>query len=169
MVISIVKFMLDYYGICLDAGMEYSHRTLKKEFKFLKRCSFSYADSNSDLVGSGKIIYVKDSYGVIFPYKCPNEIKTCNKKCEFSTKIEEEFEDRSILEELTEMPTYMVHELLSRYKKKPSFYRIIKAELMSRGEYDIKRYKMKREIREIEESDLNDKYQRRRKIKCKKP
>ena len=137
MVISVVKFMLDYYGIRLNAGDVYSHRTLKKEFKFLKRCSFSYADSNRDLVGNGDIIFVRDSFDVIFPYKRPKKIKTCNKGCDYVVKEEDcdEEIDKSILEELFEMPTYVVHELLSRYKNKPSFYKVIKAELVSRGEY----------------------------------
>ncbi len=168
MVISIVKFMLEYYGISLDSGEEYSHRTLKKEFKFLKRCSFNYADSNRELVGSGKIIYVRDSFDVIFPYICPEKIKTCNKRCGYSVKEEDDEDDKSILEELFEIPTYILHELLSKYKNRPSFYKVIKAELISRGEYGIKRFKMRREIGKIEESDLNDKCQRRQKIKCKK-
>ena len=68
------------------------------------------------------------------------------------------------------MPTYMVGELLSRYKDKPSFYKVIKKELICRGRYENKKYKLRKEIIEIEleEDEYNDKYQRRRRVKCKK-
>ena len=78
--------------------------------------------------------------------------------------------DKTILDELEELPTYMVGELLSRYKNVPSFYRIIKRELICRGVYDNKKYKLRKETLEIEleGGKKNDKYQRRREIKCKK-
>ena len=172
MVMSICKFLSGYYGISLNAGMSYSHKLLKKHFKFLKTCSFKYAANNPDLVKSGEIIYVKDSYGIIFPYICPNKIMFTFKECEYTEEVKEDKldDDTSILDELCDMPTYMVHELLSKYKDKPSFYRYIKKELISRGTYENKMYKLRREIIEIEleEGENNDKYQRRRKIKCKK-
>ena len=66
------------------------------------------------------------------------------------------------------MPTYMVGELLSKYKNKPSFYKVIKKELINRGVYKTKKYKLRKEIIELGKGEENDKYQRRRKIKCKK-
>ena len=36
MVISIFKFLWEYYGITLDAGSELTHKTAKKVFRFLK-------------------------------------------------------------------------------------------------------------------------------------
>ena len=172
MVISVCKFLSMYYGISLDAGVEYSHKTLKKHFRFLKTCSFKFAATNMNLVKNGRLIYVRDSFGVIFPYVCPEKIMTSVKECEYTECVKEESieDDKSILDELDEMPTYIVHELLSRYKDKPSFYRLIKRELIARGTYENKIYKLRKEIVEIEieESDFNDKYQRRREIKCKK-
>ena len=44
----------------------------------------------------------------------------------------------------------MVHELLSKYKDMPSFYKVIKKELICRGIYKTKKYKLRREIIEIE-------------------
>ena len=171
MTISIFKFLSMYYGVTLDAGIECTHALAKKNFKFIKGCPFKYAEKNPDLVKDGKIIYVVDSHGVILPYICPIRMMIADKECLYTEKVEEKpSDDKSILEELADMPTYMVHELLSKYKNVPSFYRVIKKELICRGEYENKKYKLRKEIVEIEleEGEYNDKYQRRRKIKCKK-
>lgn len=142
---------------------------IKKNFKFLKTCSFKFVAENSEYILDGRIIYVADSCGVIFPYFCPEKMLISVKECEYKEETTEEA-DPTILEELSEMPTYIVHELLSKYKDKPSFYRVIKKELVSRGIYENKKYKLRKEILEIEleESDFDDKYQRRREIKYKK-
>ena len=172
MVISIFKFLWEYYGITLDAGSELTHKDAKRNFRFLKGCPFKYASKNPDLVKSGKIVYVSDSHGIIFPYIAPEKAKVAITECTFteSTGDEETVDDVSILDELAEMPTYMVGELLSKYKDKPSFYKVIKRELICRGRYENKKYKLRKEIIEIEleEDEFNDKYQRRRRIKCKK-
>ena len=171
MVISIFKFLSMYYGVTLDAGMDLTHSVAKKNFRFLRGCAFKTALKNANLVKNGKIIYVADSHGVIFPYIAPERIITSEDECMYTEKvIEKPADDKTILEELSEMPTYMVHELLSRYKDKPSFYRVIKRELIGRGVYKNKKYKLRKEIIEIEleEGEYNDKYQRRREIKCKK-
>ena len=169
MVISIFKFLAIYYGINLDAGMNYSHKLMKKEFKFLKRCSFKYANNNQELLNDGKIIYVKDTYDEIIPYICPNKIECSNKECSYTKKVinHDEVSKKEIIEELDKLPNYIVHELLSKYKNKPSFYKIIKKELIARGIYENKKYKLEKEIN-LEEGDFDDKYQRRRKIKYKK-
>ena len=166
MVMSICKFLAMYYGISLDAGIRYSHKEIKKHFK-LRTCSFTFAANNAELVNNGSLVYVRDSYGVIFPYVVPEMIMTTHKSCGY-TEVESEKNDPSILKKLSELPTYMVHELLSKYKGSPAFYRVIKNELISRGEYDTKVYKLRKDI-EAKECGLNDKYQRRRKIGCKKP
>ena len=164
MVISIVRFMSDYYGISLDAGYMYSHKVLKKSFKELKRCSFKYADSNPELVGSGKIIYVKDSYGQILPYICPKRTLISNEECRF-TEAGCENDNANALDELVGIPTYVLGELLSKYKNKPSFYKLIKTELVNRGVYSDKIYRC---ARELTDEIHNDKFMRRRKIRIKK-
>lgn len=167
MIISIVSFMYDYYGITLDAGYKYSHKMLKKAFNELRRCSFRYADENPELVGSGKIVYVKDDYGKTLPYVCPCQTLISSKEyeeCGF-TCFEKVNKNEGILEELLDMPTYMVGELLSKYKYKPSFYKLIKTELVSRGVYDNKIYRCIKEIDEFPE--INDKLIRRREIRIK--
>ncbi len=166
MVISICKFLAMYYGISLDAGMRYSHKEIKRHFRFLRTCSFKYAESNKELVSNGSLVYVSDSYGVIFPYIIPTKIMTTSKECGYTETLQEK-DDTSFLTQLTELPTYVVHELLSKYKNSPAFYRLIKDELIARGEYDTKIYKLRKEI--AKERCINDKYQRRRKINCKKP
>ena len=172
MVISIYKFLSIYYGINLDAGIDLTHNLAKKNFKFLKGCPFKYASHNPDLVEDGNIIYVKDSHDIIFPYICPNKIICSVSECPYTEEIiKDELPDiKTVLEELSTLPDYIVHKLLSKYKEQPSFYKIIKKELIKRGVYETKKYKLKREMIEIdlEEGGLNDKYQRRRKIKCKK-
>lgn len=169
MKISIFKFMAEYYGIILDAGMILTHVEAKKIFKDLKGCPFDYAYSNPELIETGKIIYVSDSVGKILPYVCPEKIETsyddfmyterCKKKKEF---------DKRDLDNLRNLPTYRVHELLSIYKEFPAIYRLIKRELISRGEYENKIHKLEKEIFSLEEEGYNDKYKRRCKIKCKK-
>ena len=172
MVISIFKFLSEYYGVTLDAGCELTHVIAKKYFRFLKGCPFKYANNNPELIKTGRIIYVSDSHGIILPYICPNVIKASTCDCGYTKeeKVEDLTDDKGILDELTDMPTYMVHELLSKYKNKPSFYKVIRRELVCRGVYKTKKYKLRKEIIEIEleEGEYNDKYQRRREIKRKK-
>ena len=172
MVMSIFKFLKGYYGVALDAGTDLTHSEAKKNFRFLKGCPFKYAESNPELVQNGRIVYIKDSHGIIYPYICPETIKNVSIDCgyteaECACKLDD---DRTLIEEIDELPTYLIHELLSKYKNKPSFYRLIKRELICRGEYNKKTYKLRKETIEIklEEGEYNDKYQRRREIKCKK-
>ena len=73
-----------------------------------------------------------------------------------------------ILEEHSNVPTYKVCELLSKYKKNRVFYRIIKKELVGRGIYENKVHKINKEIDYLKEDMKEDKDKRRRKIKCKK-
>lgn len=57
-----------------------------------------------------------------------------------------------IMDVLNDIPTYALHELLSRYKRYYSIYRRIKNELISRGEYDNKLFKIKEVIGKVEET-----------------
>lgn len=170
MVISIFEFLKKYYGQELDPRTYLNHKTAKRKYR-LKFCPFRYATENPELINSGTIIYVRDTYGVIIPYICPKKIPIVNDTTSKIDDIKKLECYKEILEELTNMPTYMVRQLLSEYKYIPSFYKSIKKELKHRGVYDNKIHRLKKEIlgNELEESDLNDKYQRRRKIKCKKP
>lgn len=60
-----------------------------------------------------------------------------------------------IMDVLNDIPTYALHELLSRYKRYYSIYRRIKNELIRRGEYDNKVFKLK-EIVDIVDETLDD-------------
>lgn len=161
MVISIYKFLAVYYGIVVDSWEKYSHAMAKQKFDFLRGCSFDYADKNPQLVSTGKIIYVSDMYENILPYYCPEII---------NTYIEEKIpEDKfTITGDVKGLSTYELHKFLSIYKDS-SYYYVIKRELEARGEYTKKKYKLMKEILELEEGGINDKYQRRRKIKHQKP
>lgn len=171
MVISIFTFLEYYYGAQLDPRMHLNHKNAKKKYR-LKCCSFQYAKNNPELIKNGGIIYVKDTYGVMLPYFCPEKKRKVitEDKYVLSDEIEKLKDCKRILENLADMPTYLVGQLLSEYKYIPSFSRIIKKELKNRGVYDNKKHKLKKEIleNELEEGVYNDKYQRRRKIKCKK-
>lgn len=168
MVISIYKFLSTYYGITLDVGVECSHKQLKREFSFLQGCSFKFANNNPEMIGDGRIIYVRDSLGSTLPYITPKIIKVSDKECQY---VDIQIDDDNIdFNEISELPTYILKELLAKYKHKPSIYRIIKNELINRGVYQNKIYKIEKEIESIsyEESEINDKYKRRRKVKCNK-
>ena len=163
-VISIHKFLLRFYGISISLNELVSHKDIKHRFKFLKRCSFEYADNNPEIMNSGKIIYVMDSYGEYIPYIAPEMIMGIE-NCVTDIYIEKEEDEELIIDEILELPTYLLRECLAKYKFKPSFYRVIKKELTNRGVYENKKHRIEKEIRELEESDFDDKYQRRRKIK----
>ena len=165
MVISIIKFMLDYYGVPLNTKYKYSHKELKKEFEGIIGCTFEYADEHPDLVKAGKILYVKDSYGKVLPYISPAKRIVSDVECEFIFD-EHESSNIDILDEMYDMPDYMLGELLSKYKRNPSIYKLIKKELISRGIYANKIYKCAREIDEDEE--YSDKLTRRSKIRINK-
>lgn len=167
MAISIFKFLSRYYGVSLNAATECTHLDVKQNFDFIETCSIAFAKDNEELVDKGKIVYVKDTNGVVRPYFSPS--KSVSKECiyvEINEQVEDD--DKTILEELSTIPTYKVCELLGRYKKNRTFYRIIKKELIDRGIYDNKIHKINKEIDGLKESMENDKYKRRRKTKCKK-
>lgn len=167
MAISIFKFLSRYYGVSLNAAAKCTHLEAKQNFSFIESCSIEFAKSNKELVDKGKIVYVKDTSGVVRPYFSPSKIVTC--ECDYFELDEESFvDDRDILMELEAIPTYKLCELLGRYKNNRSFYRIIRKELMARGVYENKIHKINKEIDGLKESGENDKYKRRRKIKCKK-
>ena len=171
MSISIFKFLSRYYGMNISPKTKYSHKDIKHQFEFLKRCSFRYVDHNPELLALGKVIYVTDSYGVSLPYICPlevvDDIDLDNQVPYFEDEIEKE---NLFIEEILEFPTYLLRECLAKYKNKASIYRLIKFELISRGVYENKKYKLQKEIdrNELEESDIDDKCKRRRKIKYSK-
>ena len=167
MTISIFKFLSRYYGLSLNAATTCTHLDAKQNFDFIQTCSMTFAKNNKELVDKGKIIYVKDTNGVVKPYFSPS--KSISEECIY-VRVDEEVDSdgKEILEELSAIPTYKICELLSRYKKNRPFYRIIKKELVGRGIYENKIHKINKEIDELRESDKNDKYKRRRKVKCKK-
>ena len=167
MVISIFKFLSRYYGLSLNAASRCTHMDIKKNFDFVECCSEKFAKENEELVDKGIIVYVEDTSGAIRPYFCPS--RSISKECIY-VKIPKDAcsDDRCLLKELGNVPTYKVCELLSRYKGNIFFYKIIKKELIRRGVYENKIYKINKEIIGLKESGKDDKYKRRRKIKCKK-
>ena len=167
MTITIFKFLSRYYGVPVNEHTYLTHKLAKRKYQFLKRCSFEHARTNPKLVSTGKIIYVTDSTKEAIPYICPKVIDTYGADCEYTSRKKKQ-RQRIVLEELGDMPTHVLRELLSEYKYQLLFYTSIKEELMRRGVYENKKYKLRKENLELEEGGCNDKYQRRREIKCKK-
>ena len=249
MVISIFKFLSNYYGIKLDKTTKVSHKDIRSCFDFVEMPSDKKRSNEAALNNS--IVYVEDSYGKVDVYVCPEDIEVVEVEVEtteekitqalnnsaidlnladkyvFSdgklnaTEIDEEDvkkivenselkqissyelegtkltvhigqlsveyevvvfndvnDDTDLLDDLCDLPTYQLGELLSKYKRKPSFYRLIKKELVKRGVYKNKKYKLDKEIVEMEvdkefikkEGAMTgyDRYTRRREIKRKK-
>ena len=81
MVISIFKFLSRYYGLSLNAASTCTHMDAKQNFDFIECCSFRFAKENKELVDKGRIVYVKDTNGVIKPYFCPSKCM-CH-ECEY--------------------------------------------------------------------------------------
>ena len=160
MVISIYKFLQRYYGEFYDDRKKLTHKSAKSKFN-LRGCSFDYAKQHDKMVGTGKIIYVRDSKkeSDIDLVEILKQIKQRGEKCTY----------RNILDELSELSTRDVKKLLKKYKNNQYFYRVIKMELINRREYEKKKYKLKKKLLELEEGGVNDKYQRRRKIEYEKP
>ena len=167
MVISIFKFLSRYYGIRLDVNVRCTHVDIRHSFSFLEVCNMVYANSHPELVSKGKILYVRDTIGEINAYFQPSKIVCLNDEINNDKKNYNDI-DYNLLDNLNAIPTYILRELLSRYKDSCLFYRMIKKELIKRGIYDCKRYKLIKELEKLRESDCGDKYQRRRQIKCKK-
>ena len=166
MVISIFKFLSRYYGIKLDSYVKCTHVDIKNNFDFILECKLSYAREHPELVGIGKILYVEDTNGKVEAYFEPSKVLSlednviCDKEINNSLKLS--------IDKIDNLETYKLRELLSKYKNSYNFYRIIKKELVKRGIYENKKYKLDKELVKMKESDCCDKYQRRRKIKCKK-
>ena len=167
MVISIFKFLSRYYGLSLNAASNCTHMDAKKNFEFIECCSVRFARENEELVDKGVIVYVEDTSGVVRPYFCPSK-RICE-ECVY-VKLPKKIccNDKDLLKELVKLPTYKVCELLGKYKDNIVLYKMIKKELINRGIYDNKIYKINKEIVGLKESGKDDKCKRRLKIKCKK-
>ena len=170
MAISIFKFLSSYYGIELDPAASCSHDDIRKNFDFLEPTTKKEASRSKNKVSSGEIICVEDTFGKVSAYICPEEKVVIEPTETIGTVLEDipVSDDETFLNDLCEIPTYKLRELLSKYKRKVSFYKVIKSELTKRGVYENKKYRLRKEITKMEESDIHDKYQRRREIKCKK-
>ena len=171
MTISIFNFLANYYGIYLNIESRCSHKDIQSYFKEIETCSIKYAKEHPYDVSTGRIIYVEDTYGHICAYINPKIEAVEDEHIIYSTLVNEK-EDaltEAVLTELDELNNYELGLLLSKYKKNYKIYRIIKEELIKRGVYENKKFKIKKEIDEMnEERDYCDKYQRRRKVKLKK-
>ena len=166
MAISIFKFLSRYYGISLDAGMECSHTDIRRNFKFIK----VYSGDEEELVPASRIIYVVDSHGLISPYVRPEVIHTSVSACAYTISKEDTMDTN--ISCVSGMSTYELLTMMSEYRDRPSFYRILKRELLRRGFYQVKAYKIEKEELKYgldREEESYVKCKRRCKVKYKKP
>lgn len=167
---TIYKYMERYYGIKLDYRKKYSHKNLKKMFSFLNEYNYDleYSDRENEEVEEVEVIYVVDSYNRWISYLTP-AMPLHGREVIVEIPVEKrKIADKEILEDLSNLPTYVLGELLSKYKKKKSFYKIIRRELVQRGRYENKVYKLNKKLGKIKDIDnieisTNEKYQRKRK------
>ena len=139
----------------------------------LTSCSFDYVNKNYELVERGKIVLVSDSFDITLPYKVPEKVLVCDTTCVVTMDKVRTTADVDLLhnlDKLDRISTYQLRKLLSEFKTIVGVYRCIKRELIRRGVYQNKRYKLAKERLKIEEKekDENDKYKRKRKVKYKK-
>lgn len=69
--IDIQKFMENYYGISHKDIGRMTHESAGVFFPNLRRTSFTYAEKNSELVGRGNIVLVRDTNNNVAPYVVP--------------------------------------------------------------------------------------------------
>lgn len=138
--IDIRKFIYLYYGIEVN---NISHHDVSKLIPGIKRVSFEYIKKNEELIYYGKVIYLFDSYGEVLPYLCPDEFYNIDYDDYIDTPVNNDKDIDLTKEELQNQVVDMnkgeLLELLHKYKKIYSFYRIIKKEL------DIRYAKTKKE------------------------
>ena len=170
---SICKFMLLYHGKPLTAGAKYSHELLKKEFN-LKTCPSDYVSKNEELVATGQIVYVEDSYGEILAYPVLSGIFTCDEECDYIeledgrvTKDEIE-EVKELLRCLSDLPPDKLQEILIRFKGIDSICRRVINEKRRRNISKPKKYKKQKLLCQAKGMENPEKYERRIEIVYKK-
>lgn len=170
---SICKFMLLYHGKPLKSGAKYSHELLKKEFN-LKTCPSDYVEKNMELVATGEVIFVEDSYGNVQAYPVKGALFTCDEECEYieledDRITEEEIEEvKELLRNLSDLPPAKLIEILDRFKGIDSICRLAIKELRRKNASKPKKYRKQKLLCKAKGMGNPDKYERRIEIVCKK-
>lgn len=165
---SIYKFVYVYFGVSLPIQLDFTHEDLKRLLG-LTSCSFDYVNKNYELVSRGNIVLVCDSFNVMLPYKVPEKELESGTTCEVvmdEVRTIDYVDILNKLDKLDTISTYQLRKLLSEFKSIIGVYRCIRKELVRRGVYQNKRYKLEKERIAIEEKerDGNVKYKRKRRV-----
>ena len=135
--IGIRKFLKLYFGVTSNEllSSDITHKDLKFLFPDLKRLPFNYTYKNEDMINSGKIILVCDSFGTVIPYLSPQA------EFDFEDEKNGNFEKEKIIEEainLENLNLYKLSELCKKYKKEHRYkefriaYKILKEKKLRR-------------------------------------
>lgn len=129
--IGIKKFLKIYYGVTQGEilSSNITHKDLKFLLPDLKRLPFSYVYKNEDLINSGKVILVSDSFGTIIPYLSPQAEFDIDEDDVFYDEKDSKIEKAISIENLN---IYELSELCKKYKKEHRYkefrvaYKILK-------------------------------------------
>lgn len=163
---SICKFMLLCHGIPLKSGIKYSHEQIKKVFG-LKTFPNDFVKKNMDLIATGDIVFVEDSYGDVQAYDATTKVYNCVEKCEHveleNDKItEEEIEEvKELLRNLSDLPPVQLRNILERFKGVDSICRLVIRELRNKKANKPKRYRKQKLLYQAKGMENPDKYERR--------
>ena len=141
---SLIKYLRMYYGVNISKRQgKLTHKLIKKNMPFVKRCEFDYLLSNRDMLMCGEIIMVYDDTGAVLPYMVPE--KRYVTYCDETDVIEEPPHKYITLEEAKKLPDYLLIEELHHSKHKRNRYKKLREELLyERGHAETKRYKSRK-------------------------
>ena len=136
--ISLKKFLVLYCGINPESlnDIRFSHNDIKVIMPHIRRTSFKYLMQNINELYIGKIISVKDSYGLVLPYICPriNEISNPDITCN------EEKEEIELSNDLKLYELRLLKKKLKEYKRYKEYRNATKL-IRSKIDYKAKQYK----------------------------
>ena len=149
---SLIKYLRMYYGVNIRQRQgKLTHKLIKKNMPFVKRCEFDYLLSNRDMLMCGEIIMVYDDTGAVLPYMVPE--KRYVTYCDETDVIEEPPHKYITLEEAKKLPDYLLIEELHHSKHKRNRYKKLRDELLyERGRAGVKKFKSERSLEKLNDT-----------------
>ena len=141
---SLIKYLRMYYGVNISKRQgKLTHKLIKKNMPFVKRCDFDYSLSNRDMLMCGEIVMVYDDTGAVLPYIVPEErYVTYCQETEVTENLPHEYMP---LEEAKKLPDHLLIEELRNSRPMISRYKKLREELLyERGRAETKRYKSRK-------------------------
>ena len=149
---SLIKYLRMYYGVNISKRQgKLTHKLIKKNMPFVKRCEFDYLLSNRDMLMCGEIIMVYDDTGAVLPYMVPE--KRYVTYCDETDVIEEPPHKYITLEEAKKLPDYLLIEELHHSKHKRNRYKKLRDELLyERWRAGVKIFKSERSLEKLNDT-----------------